>query len=493
MFEPAFQVLCDQQMVLYDPETHFLWLPQFLKYNAPESPNAIRAWESALNYLPECDLKDTLMTHAVAYVKTLSPAFQEALPKTFSLEEAPSENFPAIPVLSVSSSQERIRISASKDQALDHAESSSTNPLNFQHANPLGFIEALPRGSVKASEALVQDLTQGFANACESLAFQDAFAKTLSLDATPSESFPPIPVLPLSPAQEKVRVAEHRDPITHDVQTNSVLRNVVQDEAEYPKSTLPKSHLSEDKAPLSENPLNNQDFQCNKHLPTALPETLLQDCANPQAALQEALPKGFEKTSANPSEGLAEDLRQVFSIQGTKNKEQITKSKEQGTKSKEQEESKIVLENYSEKKLTIEPIPHIVAPARKKIGDISAMDIRNVFTHWKQTLQHPQAHLDGKRQRLIRNALASGYSVSQLCEAINGCAQTPHNLGDNDRGQRYDGLHIILRDADQIDRFIQNAKSPPRPQSAADRLLKTNVMAGHNWLREKLAEAKTYG
>jgi hypothetical protein len=110
----------------------------------------------------------------------------------------------------------------------------------------------------------------------------------------------------------------------------------------------------------------------------------------------------------------------------------------------------------------------------------------------KMTLQHPQAVLDDKRQKRIRSALASGYTVDQLCQAIRGCSKTPHNLGDNERGQRYDGLHVILRDADQIDRFIRNAHSPPRSQNSGDALSARNLMAGRQWLDEKLMQGKTY-
>jgi hypothetical protein len=70
---------------------------------------------------------------------------------------------------------------------------------------------------------------------------------------------------------------------------------------------------------------------------------------------------------------------------------------------------------------------------------------------------HPNARLDDKRRKLIRNALKTGYAVNDLKTAILGCSYTPHNMGDNDRGQRYDGLHVIFKNADQIDRFINNA------------------------------------
>ena len=83
--------------------------------------------------------------------------------------------------------------------------------------------------------------------------------------------------------------------------------------------------------------------------------------------------------------------------------------------------------------------------------------IREVFCFWQETLKHPQAKLDEKRKKHIRAALKTGYTVNDLKTAILGCSLTPFNMGDNERGQKYDGLHVILKDADQIDRFIHNA------------------------------------
>lgn len=113
-----------------------------------------------------------------------------------------------------------------------------------------------------------------------------------------------------------------------------------------------------------------------------------------------------------------------------------------------------------------------------------------VFKHWQQTLGHPQAMLDAQRRKRIRQALASGYSVAQLCEAIRGCSTTPHNMGENEQGQRYDGLHVILRNADQIDRFIRNAHNPPRLRNDADKLFASNSAAGDRWLARYKPEEK---
>ncbi len=79
-----------------------------------------------------------------------------------------------------------------------------------------------------------------------------------------------------------------------------------------------------------------------------------------------------------------------------------------------------------------------------------------------------------------------GYSLTDLCEAVNGCALTPHNMGQNEAGQYYDGLHIIFGSADQIDRFIRNFKSPPKGKSGLDRRTQTNVTHLQNWLDKKM-------
>jgi hypothetical protein len=118
--------------------------------------------------------------------------------------------------------------------------------------------------------------------------------------------------------------------------------------------------------------------------------------------------------------------------------------------------------------------------------------IENIFEHWKVLMDHPNAKLDEKRKGIIGKALKLGYSVADLCQAIAGCSYTPHNIGDNDRGQRYDGLHVILRDADQIDRFIRNCKFPPRPVSEADRRSQATVHNLQSWMKRTIAEEEAY-
>ena len=114
--------------------------------------------------------------------------------------------------------------------------------------------------------------------------------------------------------------------------------------------------------------------------------------------------------------------------------------------------------------------------------------ILEIFEFWKTTLNHPNAQLDKKRTICIRQALSLGFNVSQLQEAIVGCSQTPHNLGHNERGERYDGLHVIFKSSDNIERFIRNCHNPPTAPSAA----KINLPNHYRKLSDENFENKQY-
>lgn len=86
--------------------------------------------------------------------------------------------------------------------------------------------------------------------------------------------------------------------------------------------------------------------------------------------------------------------------------------------------------------------------------------IKDIFMYWQNKMNHPHAKLDSKRQRRIAEALKN-YSAKQLIQAIDGCALTPYNMGENDSRQRYNDIELILRDSSRIERFINNSISPP--------------------------------
>lgn len=126
------------------------------------------------------------------------------------------------------------------------------------------------------------------------------------------------------------------------------------------------------------------------------------------------------------------------------------------------------------------------SPERKSKGNEGIVE--EVFNHWKEIMNHPNARMDSTRRKLIDGALKLGYDSDQIKMAIFGCSRTPFNMGENDRGQVYDGLHIILKGADSIDRFNKNAFNPPRALTKGERLTRGNIEAGRR-CKEKLEQA----
>ncbi|CAL7964446.1 conserved hypothetical protein [Gammaproteobacteria bacterium] len=107
-----------------------------------------------------------------------------------------------------------------------------------------------------------------------------------------------------------------------------------------------------------------------------------------------------------------------------------------------------------------------------------------IFEHWKRTMNYPEAKLDNDRRGWIFRALKN-HTIEKLCEAITGCSRTPRNMGDNDRGECYNGLHVIFKDEDHIERFARNCHHPPKKETIAQKQLRESVDAGNEWIQIK--------
>ena len=99
--------------------------------------------------------------------------------------------------------------------------------------------------------------------------------------------------------------------------------------------------------------------------------------------------------------------------------------------------------------------------------------VKTIFAYWQKVMNSPKSVLDDKRRRLIAKAL-KGYSPADICKAIRGCSKTPHNMGQNDAQTKYNGLGLILRDADHIDRFIRNDAGQARANAGNETIEQTN-------------------
>jgi hypothetical protein len=79
--EKAFREAFDKGIVKADKKAPLIWFPKFLKYNPPESPNVVKAWVKALDYLPECETKNEIILHVKDFLEGFKEAFREAFTK----------------------------------------------------------------------------------------------------------------------------------------------------------------------------------------------------------------------------------------------------------------------------------------------------------------------------------------------------------------------------------------------------------------------------
>lgn len=127
-------------------------------------------------------------------------------------------------------------------------------------------------------------------------------------------------------------------------------------------------------------------------------------------------------------------------------------------------------------------------PTEPLSGDAPDREVVDrVFEHWRTVHGHPQAKLDAKRRKLIRDAL-KGYSEADVCQSISGYKNSPHHQGQNDRATVYDAIELLLRDAKHIDAGLRFYRDPPRTDLSS--LTRRNVAAVENWVPPEMRAAQ---
>jgi hypothetical protein len=81
-------------------------------------------------------------------------------------------------------------------------------------------------------------------------------------------------------------------------------------------------------------------------------------------------------------------------------------------------------------------------------------DVESIFNYWCEMTGHTRARLDPKREATIGAMLRVGYTVGDLCLAIDGNVASAYHHGANDTGGIYDSIGLIFRNADQVDKFM---------------------------------------
>lgn len=119
-----------------------------------------------------------------------------------------------------------------------------------------------------------------------------------------------------------------------------------------------------------------------------------------------------------------------------------------------------------------------------------ADQIRAVFDHWR--MYHSQAcprpSGESKEWKKIRDRLGEGYTVAQLCRAIDGMHKSPFHLGENDRGTKYLKLELCMRDAGHVEQFLEVIADHEKRAPVLSEKTKRTLRAVDSWAERGQAE-----
>lgn len=157
------------------------------------------------------------------------------------------------------------------------------------------------------------------------------------------------------------------------------------------------------------------------------------------------------------------------------------------TKRKEKHTNRVHVVNESPPNQ--EPITNNHKPLTNKIKSTVSPsgETVEVFDYWKSSMNHPAAQLDAKRTKAIKGRLSDGYTVAQLCSAVDGCKYDPFSQGANDRKTIYDDIELICRDGPKVDKFIGIASRGPQRQSILGEAGQATASAAEEWIRSRNA------
>jgi hypothetical protein len=135
--------------------------------------------------------------------------------------------------------------------------------------------------------------------------------------------------------------------------------------------------------------------------------------------------------------------------------------------------------------LNLIPLKPLVEQKPLDASQNQGEEVETIFAYWQKVMKSPKSVLDADRTKIIRKALKN-YSPADICKAIRGCSKTPYNMGQNPQKTKYNGLSLILRSAEYIDKFIALDADPAR--AAVETMDEINARATAEFLGEGTAD-----
>lgn len=177
------------------------------------------------------------------------------------------------------------------------------------------------------------------------------------------------------------------------------------------------------------------------------------------------IPK-WEKWNSKAAKKRAYDRDRQRDLRGSSRDKSATfvaeNVRQTGYREEEEEEEEEIQEERQEQEETGAGFPNGKPRAAKAAPVDRSADIRAVFEHYRKyhPKSHPKPKSTSKEWRLIRARLDDGYSVADLCLAIDGNHKCPWNCGENPGNKLYQSLELIVRDGSKVAHFIEYADGP---------------------------------
>lgn len=112
------------------------------------------------------------------------------------------------------------------------------------------------------------------------------------------------------------------------------------------------------------------------------------------------------------------------------------------------------LSPQSQTQLRLVPAPPALPPAEKAKADERA-NAADVFSYWQRTLDKPRALFTPERQAKVRARLREGYTVAQICRAVDAIAASPFHRGENPNHREYVDLTLVCQTGSKLEQLLE--------------------------------------
>ena len=90
-----------------------------------------------------------------------------------------------------------------------------------------------------------------------------------------------------------------------------------------------------------------------------------------------------------------------------------------------------------------------------------AQEAKSLFQYWLSRMHKgPTCKFTPERRRAVTARLRDGYTPEQIRTAIDGCASSAWNMGQNDSGKLFNDLELICRSGSKLEGFIAQCNRP---------------------------------